>query len=95
MIGKVYELLTKREGLGFGDVKLMAFFGAYFGPKAIPFIVLMSSLVGTVVGLYLMIVKRKDSKYAIPFGPFLSLAAAVYMFWGEKIMNWYISHLIK
>lgn len=95
IIGKSYELITKREGLGGGDVKLMAFFGAYLGIKSLPFIILVSSLTGTVVGVYLMIVKGRDFKFAIPFGPFLSFGAVLYLFWGEKIIEWYLSLLIR
>ncbi|MCX7641124.1 MAG: A24 family peptidase, partial [Elusimicrobiales bacterium] len=71
IVGKGYEIFTKREGLGGGDVKLMAMFGAFLGLKSIPFIILISSLTGTIVGLYLILFKNKDTKFAIPFGPFL------------------------
>lgn len=95
VIGKSYELIAKREGLGGGDVKLMAFFGAFLGLKSIPFIVLVSSLSGTILGIYLMLVKGKDTKFAIPFGPFLSGAAVLYVFLGEWIISWYLSLLIR
>lgn len=91
LIGVVYEFLAKREGLGGGDVKLMAFFGAFLGIKSIPFIILVSSLTGTIVGVYLMLFKGKNSTFAIPFGPFLSGAAFLYLFFGEKIINWYLT----
>ncbi len=92
-IGKGYELIKKIEGLGGGDVKLMAMFGAFLGIKSIPFIILISSLTGTMLGLYLMIFKKKDSRFAIPFGPFLCFGAVTYIFWGEKIINWYLNLL--
>jgi len=92
-IGKGYELIKKIEGLGGGDVKLMAMFGAFLGIKAIPFIILVSSLTGTVVGIYLMIFKKKDSKFAIPFGPFLCFGAVLYIFFGQKVIDWYINLL--
>lgn len=95
IIGKVYEFFAKREGLGGGDVKLMAFFGAFLGLKSIPFIILISSLAGTIVGIYLMVGKGKNSTFAIPFGPFLSGAALLYLFFGEKIINWYLTLFIR
>ncbi len=91
--GKAYELIAKREGLGGGDVKLMAYFGAYLGIKAIPFIILISSLTGTIVGVYLMLVKGKDGKFALPFGPFLSFAAVLYLFFGDRLITWYLGYL--
>lgn len=94
VIGVAYEFFTKREGLGGGDVKLMAMFGSFLGLKSIPFIILISSFTGTIVGLYLIFYKNKDSKYAIPFGPFLCLGALVYIFAGEKIINWYLGKLM-
>ena len=91
IVGKLYEIIAKREGLGGGDVKLMAMFGAFLGLKAIPFIILLGSLTGTFVGLYLMIFKGKEKTFAIPFGPFLSFAAALYLFAGDKLINLYLS----
>lgn len=93
IIGKSYELIKKIEGLGGGDVKLMAMFGAFFGLKSIPFIIIISSFTGTLLGLYLMFFHKKDSKFAIPFGPFLCLGAIVYIFFGERIINWYLGLL--
>jgi len=93
IIGKTYEIIAKKEGLGGGDVKLMAFFGAYLGLKAIFFITFVGSLTGTIYGIYLMVSKNKNKDYAIPFGPFLCLSALIYLFFGEKITSWYISIL--
>ncbi len=93
IIGKSYEIIAKKEGLGGGDVKLMAFFGAYLGLKAIFFITFVASLTGTIYGIYLMISKHKNKDYAIPFGPFLSLSALIYLFFGDKIIFWYLSML--
>lgn len=92
-VGTVYEMVTKREGLGGGDVKLMAMFGAFLGPKSVPFIILISSLTGTILGLYLIFFKKKDTKFAIPFGPFLCLGAIIYIFWGDSIIGWYLNKL--
>lgn len=91
IIGKIYELITKKEGLGGGDVKLMAFFGAYLGLKSVFFIIFVSSFVGTIYGLSLIILQGKKTSYAIPFGPFLSFGAFLYLFFGEKIITWYLT----
>jgi len=90
IVGLGYEWLKKQEGLGGGDVKLAAMLGAFFGWKAIIFILLVSSVLGSVVGLFLILIFRKGLKYAMPFGPFLVAAAYIYLFWGEKILNWYL-----
>ena len=81
-----YEAVTGREGMGGGDVNLLAMIGAFFGWKALLFIVLASSLLGAGVGVAVMIAKGKDMKYAIPFGPFLCTAAGIYLFFGERLL---------
>ena len=90
LIAFVYELLTKREGMGGGDIKLLAMIGGFLGWKSLIFILLFSSLAGAVVGITAMIIKKQDMKYAVPFGPFLSLAAVAYIFWGEIFMRFLI-----
>jgi leader peptidase (prepilin peptidase) / N-methyltransferase len=86
-IAFVYELLTKREGMGGGDIKLLALIGGFLGWKSLIFILLFSSLLGAVVGITVMVMKGKDMKYAVPFGPFLSAAAVAYLFWGDIFMR--------
>ncbi|GAB6267284.1 MAG: A24 family peptidase [Smithella sp.] len=86
-IAFVYELLTKREGMGGGDIKLLAMIGGFLGWKSLIFILLFSSLAGAIVGITAMIIKKQDMKYAVPFGPFLSAAAVAYLFWGEAFMR--------
>lgn len=82
-----YEWMTKREGMGGGDIKLLAMLGAFFGWKSLLFIVLCSSLTGAVVGITVMLVKGQDMKYAVPFGPFLALGAVAYFFFGEAFLR--------
>jgi leader peptidase (prepilin peptidase)/N-methyltransferase len=82
-IAFVYELLTKREGMGGGDIKLLALIGGFLGWKSLIFVLLVSSFLGAVVGITIMIIKKQDMKYAVPFGPFLSAAAVAYLFWGD------------
>jgi leader peptidase (prepilin peptidase)/N-methyltransferase len=85
----VYELITKREGMGGGDIKLLAMMGAFLGWKSLFFILFVSSILGAVVGISTMIVKGKDMKYAVPFGPFLSIAAVAYLFVGVDVMEYF------
>ena len=86
-IAFVYELLTKREGMGGGDIKLLAMIGGFLGWKSLIFILLFSSFSGAIIGVTAMIVKKQDTKYALPFGPFLSAAAIAYLFWGDAFMR--------
>lgn len=88
-----YEFLAKKEGMGGGDVKLLAMIGAFLGWKAVLFTIFSGSLIGTIVGVTLMIAHGKDTKYAIPFGPFLSMGALLYLFFGELIIYWYLGIL--
>ena len=80
-----YQKISGREGLGFGDVKLLAMIGAFLGPRGALGTVLLSSIVGSVVGIVIMIVQKKNLKLALPFGPFLALGAFVYLFWGDYL----------
>ena len=90
LVATCYEWLFKREGMGGGDVKLLAMIGAFLGWKAVILTILLSSLIGSITGILIMVVKGKDFKYAIPFGPFLSLGAAISLFYGQNIINWYL-----
>jgi leader peptidase (prepilin peptidase)/N-methyltransferase len=85
-----YEIWTGREGMGGGDVKLLGMIGAFLGWPSVPFTLLVSSLAGSIVGIALMWWTGSDSKYAIPFGPFLSLGAVLYVFCGEEALGWYL-----
>jgi leader peptidase (prepilin peptidase)/N-methyltransferase len=90
LVATLYQWLFKREGLGGGDVKLLAMIGAFLGWKAVILTILLSSLIGSITGMIIMVAKGKDFKYAIPFGPFLSLGAVISFFYGEKIITWYL-----
>lgn len=91
LVAYVYEFLTKKEGMGGGDIKLLAMMGAFFGWRAIPFIIFISSLIGSVIGITVMLLQKKDAKLAIPFGPFLALGAILYIFFGRQVIHWYLS----
>ena len=84
-----YHLATGKEGMGGGDIKLLAMNGAFIGWKGVIFTIFISSVIGTLVGMAFMAIFRKNLKFAIPFGPFLSLGAIVYLFFGQSIINWY------
>jgi len=86
-----YQVLTKKEGMGGGDIKLLAMMGAFLGWKSIPFIIFTSSLFGSVIGLALMAVRKKDSQLPIPFGPFLAFGAVLFIFYGRQLIQWYFS----
>lgn len=94
LVAAGYELMTKKEGMGGGDIKLLAMIGAFLGWKAIFPIILISSLVGSLIGITLMLVKKADSRLAIPFGPFLALGAVIYLFCGQALVHWYLQFLI-
>ena len=87
----LYYLLRRAEGMGGGDIKLLAMLGAFFGWQAIPFIIFVSSLAGSIIGLTVMLVKKEDGKLAIPFGPFLVIGALLHIFYGPQIVGWYFS----
>jgi leader peptidase (prepilin peptidase)/N-methyltransferase len=90
LVATLYQWLFKREGMGGGDVKLLAMIGAFLGWKAVILTILLSSLIGSITGIIIMVLKGKDFKYAIPFGPFLSLGAVIALFFGENIIRWYL-----
>lgn len=90
-IAFLYEKLRKQEGLGGGDVKMAAMLGAFFGWRAIIFILLTASVLGSVIGITLMLAYRKNMKFAIPFGPFLASAGIIYLFVGAQFIGWYLS----
>jgi len=91
LIRCVYYAVTKQEGMGLGDVKLLAMMGAFLGWKSILFIIMAASFSGALLGIAVMIIKKKNSRYAIPFGPFLSLGAVCYLFCGQEMINWYLN----
>jgi len=93
LVAVVYEQLAKKEGMGGGDIKLLAMIGAFLGWKAVLPVIFISSLMGTLVGVPVMLIKKAGSKLAIPFGPFLAAAALFYLFWGAALIRWYLGLL--
>ena len=92
LVGFVFSKIVKKDALGFGDVKLIGAVGAFFGPGAVLFTIIVSSFVGAVVGVVLML--RGKAKLggftAVPYGPFLALGVIAWMFWGPGIVGWYL-----
>jgi len=86
----VFKLVTGKEGMGYGDFKLLAVFGAWFGWSSIPLIVLGSSVVGAIVGISLIIILGRDKDIPIPFGPYLAAAGWITMLWGDVISSTYM-----
>lgn len=86
-IAVLYEKLAKREGLGGGDIKLLAMIGAWLGYQSILTVIVVSSGLGSVIGIACMALQKKDFKAAIPFGPFLAVGAIVYVFCGTYIQS--------
>ena len=89
----LFKLLTGKEGMGFGDFKLLAVFGALLGWQLLPLIILLSSLVGAVCGIVLLSMQGKDKNHAIPFGPYIAAAGFIAMLWGEQITQAYLATL--
>ncbi len=90
----LFKLITGKEGMGYGDFKLLAALGAWLGWMKLPLIVLLSSLVGTVVALVLIISKRQERSKPIPFGPYLAIAGFIALLWGNGLIDFYLSNLL-
>jgi len=93
LVAWTYNLITKKEGMGGGDIKLLAMIGAIIGWKGVLFTIFVSSLVGTLTGLAVMAQTRKGMKLAVPFGPFLSIGSIAYIFFGPQLVMWYVNLL--
>jgi leader peptidase (prepilin peptidase)/N-methyltransferase len=90
---QAFKLLTGKEGMGYGDFKLFAALGAWLGWQMLPLIILLSAVVGSIVGIALMIFTRHGRQVPIPFGPYLAAAGFVAMLWGPQIVSGYLQFL--
>lgn len=88
-----FKLLTGKEGMGYGDFKLLAVFGALLGWQQLPLIILLSSLVGAVTGAAMLTIQGKDKATPIPFGPYIAAAGWIAILWGEQLTGTYLSYL--
>jgi leader peptidase (prepilin peptidase)/N-methyltransferase len=95
LVAAVYQRLTGQEGMGGGDVKLLAMIGAFLGWKAVLPVIFLGSLAGSLVGVPLMLIKRSGGKLAIPFGPFLALGAVICLLWGRQLFDWYVGFFAR
>ncbi|MEA3429379.1 MAG: A24 family peptidase, partial [Thermodesulfobacteriota bacterium] len=93
LVGWFYYLIKKTEGMGGGDIKLMAMIGAIVGWKGVIFTIFVSSLVGSLVGITIMLRTKNGMKIAVPFGPFLSIGAIAHIFFGPSLISWYFNLL--
>ena len=84
----LFKLVTGKEGMGYGDFKLLAALGAWMGPMLLPLIVLLSSLVGAIIGIILLKVRKENQPFA--FGPYIAIAGWIAFLWGEQIMKIYL-----
>lgn len=86
-----FKIVTGKEGMGYGDFKLLAVFGAWLGWQYLPLIILLSSLVGAIIGISMVIFVKKDKNIPIPFGPYLAVAGWIALLWGDKINALYLN----
>ncbi|MFN2348737.1 MAG: A24 family peptidase [Thioalkalivibrio sp.] len=90
LVYQAFRLLTGKEGMGFGDFKLFALIGAWLGWQLLPLVILLSSLVGAIVGISLILFQGRDKAQPIPFGPYLAAAGFIALLWGNDIMALYL-----
>ncbi len=85
-----FKLLTGKEGMGYGDFKLLAALGAWLGWQALPIVLLLSSLAGAIIGIGLILLRNHQQGKPIPFGPYLAIAGWITLLWGDSITRWYL-----
>ena len=90
IVYQLFRLMTGKEGMGFGDFKLLSMFGAWFGWQMLPLIILLSSATGAILGGALLVLKNKSRDHPIPFGPYLCIAGWIAMIWGHDIIAVYL-----
>jgi leader peptidase (prepilin peptidase)/N-methyltransferase len=91
LIGEAYYRFSGHEGMGGGDVKMLTMIGAFLGWKLVLITLVLSSVAGSLIGLFVILIKRGGLKYALPYGTFLALGALTASLAGERIVNWYVS----
>jgi len=89
----LFKLLTKKEGMGYGDFKLLALFGAWFGWQSLAAIIMLSSIAGAIIGISLIVIKNQTLSKKIPFGPYLAIAGWIFMMYGNNLNNWYLHYV--
>jgi len=89
LVAVAFEKITGREGMGMGDVKMLAMIGAWTGWRSLLFIILLSSLAGSLIGGAMLALSGRGARARIPFGPFLALGTLAYLFFGSQLAQWY------
>ncbi len=87
----LFKLVTGKEGMGYGDFKLLAALGAWLGWQALPIIILLSSLVGAICGIAMILIRGRGREVPIPFGPYLAVAGWIALLWGDAITGRYLA----
>lgn len=95
LIAVGYHYFRRKEGMGGGDIKLLAMIGAFVGLPGVVFTVLVASITGTILGIWVMARTRKGLSTMLPFGPFLSLGAVCHLFWGQAFFSWYLGRVLS
>jgi leader peptidase (prepilin peptidase)/N-methyltransferase len=90
LVFHAFKLLTGKEGMGYGDFKLFALFGAWLGWQSLPLIILLSSFVGAIIGIALIVFRGRDRAQPLPFGPYLAAAGWIALLWGNDLIRYYL-----
>jgi len=90
LVARMFLMLTGREGMGYGDFKLLAMLGAFLGWQALPFLIFLASFCGALVGSVYLLLTRKHVRAQIPFGPYLAASGMIWLLWGSDLLSWYL-----
>jgi len=93
IVFQTFKLITGKEGMGFGDFKLLAALGAWLGWAQLPLVILLSSLTGAIIGIMMMVLFKHQRSQPIPFGPYLAIAGWIALMWGEQIVTMYTGQM--
>ena len=93
IVFQTFKLITGKEGMGFGDFKLLAALGAWLGWAKLPLVILLSSLTGAIIGIMMMVLFKHQRSQAIPFGPYLAIAGWIALMWGDQIVAMYTGQM--
>lgn len=94
VVYKLFKYLTGKEGMGYGDFKLLSMLGAWLGLEAIPLIILIASLLGALVGISLVLLRKRHKDTPLPFGPYLAIAGFITLLWQADIVRFYLHFLL-
>ena len=94
LVFHLFKLVTGKEGMGYGDFKLLAALGAWLGWQSLPLIILLSSAVGAVFGIFMIVTKLQERSQPIPFGPYLAMAGWIAMLYGEQLTSLYLDNAL-